>query len=420
MASRVTWYRGSWWVRTRWGGNKKRDRKIGPTREDKRTAEQIARKINAALVAGTFDPGGSQRHALPCDEAVRAWHATYSPTFKPSYEQSSRGLVENHLVPYFGRRDVRDLREEDLLAFARVKIEAGLAPNTVRNCLSTLRRVLNLLQRNGEVQRNVAARVGEIMRRVDRRYMKAAVSVDSWTPNEVARLLGIAEKHEPRIHPILATLFYTGMRVGEALGVQWQDVDFDRGRLHVRRAWVRAAWTTPKSGKGRHVLLAPDLASTLLDLLAERRRECIARGWTEVPDVIFCTSEGTPWDNANLRRSWERVRRRARAEGIRPFKLHAARHTWASLALEAGKSVRWVADQLGHSDPALTLRTYAHAIRESETDLGFLAFRGSERLYPAPTENARDEESANPLDSLAPPARLELATYGLGNRCSIP
>ena len=115
-----------------------------------------------------------------------------------------------------------------------------------------------------------------------------------------------------------------------------------------------------------------------------------------------------------------RVRRRARAEGIRPFKLHAARHTWASLALEAGKSVRWVADQLGHSDPALTLRTYAHAIRESETDLGFLAFGGSERLYPAPTESGRDEESANPLDSLAPPARLELATRGLGNRCSIP
>ena len=47
---------------------------------------------------------------------------------------------------------------------------------------------------------------------------EVAVSVDSWTHNKVARLLGIAEKHDPRPHPILATLFYTGMRVGEALG----------------------------------------------------------------------------------------------------------------------------------------------------------------------------------------------------------
>ena len=97
-------------------------------------------------------------------------------------------------------------------------------------------------------------------------------------------------------------------------------------------------------------------------------------------------------------------------------KLHAARHTWASLALESGKSVRWVADQLGHSDPALTLRTYAHAIRETEADLSFLAFGGSERLYPARPENERGEESANPLDLLPPPARLEVATNGLGKR----
>jgi integrase len=82
--------------------------------------------------------------------------------------------------------------------------------------------------------------------------------------------------------------------------------------------------------------------------------------------VIHCTSEGTCWGDANVRRSWERVRRRARADGIRPFKLHAARHTWASLALQSGKSVKWTADQLGHSDPALTLRTYAHAIVETE------------------------------------------------------
>ncbi len=159
-------------------------------------------------------------------------------------------------------------------------------------------------------------------------------------------------------------------------------------------------------------------------MLAERRRSCIARGWADVPEVIFCTSEGTCWDDKNLRRSWERVRRRARADGIRPFKLHAARHTWASLALESGKSVRWVADQLGHADPALTLRTYAHAIRETEADLSFLAFEGAEngaeRLYPAPAATADDTEPRNPSDSLVPPVGLEPTTRGLGNRCSIP
>ena len=67
----------------------------------------------------------------------------------------------------------------------------------------------------------------------------------------------------------------------------------------------------------------------------------------------------------------------------------------------AGKSVRWVADQLGHADPALTLRVYAHAMREEETDLSFAEFDGSKRLYPAPASDAGESESDNPLIQMA-------------------
>ncbi len=54
--------------------------------------------------------------------------------------------------------------------------------------------------------------------------------------------------------------------------------------------------------------------------------------------------------------------------------LHCARHTWATRALQAGKNIRWVADQLGHADPSLTLRVYAHAMPSDETDLSFADF----------------------------------------------
>jgi len=67
----------------------------------------------------------------------------------------------------------------------------------------------------------------------------------------------------------------------------------------------------------------------------------------------------TPWSNGALKL------------GVRPFGLHAARHTYASLALASGKSVRWTADQIGHASPMLTLETYAHAMREEQADLSF-------------------------------------------------
>ena len=120
--------------------------------------------------------------------------------------------------------------------------------------------------------------------------------------------------------------------------------------------------------------MSPGLGAALESLLALRRREALQRGWPSVPEWVFCSETGTALDGGNLSRAWYRLRRRAQTEGVLPLKLHSARHTWATHALQAGKSIRWVADQLGHADPALTLRVYAHAIREDESDVSFADF----------------------------------------------
>ena len=83
-------------------------------------------------------------------------------------------------------------------------------------------------------------------------------------------------------------LLATGLRRGEALGLQWSDVDFDGGRVMVRRAVTSQGLTTPKSGKARRVAIPASLASELLDLLGTRRREAMGKGWPEVPPWVFC------------------------------------------------------------------------------------------------------------------------------------
>ena len=130
-------------------------------------------------------------------------------------------------------------------------------------------------------------------------------------------------------------------------------------------------------------------------------------------------------DERNVSRVWQRLRRKAQHEGVRPLRLHDCRHTFASLALASGKSIRWVASQLGHSNPELTLRVYAHALREEETDLSFLDFGGTKR-HPRGTERRAAAQTKTPLR--ATPRRgsrileretgLEPATLSLGSSWS--
>ena len=89
---------------------------------------------------------------------------------------------------------------------------------------------------------------------------------------------------------------------------------------------------------------------------------------------------------------------------------------WATFALAAGKSVRWIADQLGPADPALTLRVYAHAIQDEESDLSFANFGDSKRLYPAPAELTESAKQRNSAKTLVGRQGLEPWTIGLKAR----
>ena len=384
MAARVKQDRGAWWVFISHAG-KRRKQRFGPTKADKRQAERYADAINVKIAAAKLDMAGMRtedpiarekrgRVALPFDRVVRDWLVERSPTFKPSYRISAGTLIEKHLVPFFGSMDLREIGESEILGYIRAKLGQDLSVSTIKNGLTIVRRVFNLQIRAGHLEQNPAARMGELLSRVDRSRATETQQVESWTREEVEALLGLAYKHEERFAPALELLFSTGLRRGELLGLKWEDVDLSSGRLNVRRAIVVGQLTTPKSGQGRTIALPASLVRSLRSLLTQRRRECLKKGLGSVPEWIFCTRDGKPLQARNFERTWYRLRRRAQAKSVRPFRLHATRHTYASHALGAGKSVAWVAAQLGHAKPETTLRVYAHALREEESDLTFAEF----------------------------------------------
>src|SRR4030095_10720455 len=172
-------------------------------------------------------------------------------------------------------------------------------------------------------------------------------------PTQIARVLQAAAKWYPDHELAVTTLFYTGVREGELLGLQWDDFDFQRGTVELRRTVSlgrgerRLIVNTPKSGKIRTVDLPSPLPARFKDLKSIRQAEAAVQGGSLSVWVFPSETEPKkPLNDAWLRdRLWKPLLEKAK---VRHIRIHDARHTYASLMLRRGVPPGYVSRQLGH------------------------------------------------------------------------
>ena len=183
------------------------------------------------------------------------------------------------------------------------------------------------------------------------------------TREEIERLFS----HAPDYYrTLIATALFTGLRIGELLGLVWADVDFDAGLVRVRkqldpgRRGQPPARVEPKTTQAiRAVVLMPELA----ELLREHRRRLLAAGLARPDGFVFASATGGPLQRGNVvRRGLDKAVKRAglATAGMPRLRFHDLRHTYASLLIAQGLNVVFVSRQLGHATPAITLTVYAH------------------------------------------------------------
>ena len=163
----------------------------------------------------------------------------------------------------------------------------------------------------------------------------------------------------------------TGVRRGELLGLSWDAVDLDAGRLAITRTLIEGRgapqFSEPKTKRGRRSVA---LDAGTVDALREHRErqldERLAWGPAYEPhDLVFCREDGTPIWPRTFSRFFDH---HVRDAGLPKIRLHDLRHTHATLALEAGVHPKVVQERLGHSSIAITLDIYSHAIPAMQED----------------------------------------------------
>ena len=342
------------------------DRQLGRHVSSRTEAEDVAERLRVAIKDGTLAERAAAPPSHPAPETLESYARAFlhvaDLNLKTSTVRFYTDHLENHVFPLIGRRPIADVTRKDCRDLVMTAREKGLKISTVRGIVRTLSTVLSQAVEDELLPSNPALRMRKYLQRGD----EPESEVDPFPREEAEHVLAVARQHFPEGYSWLLCALRTGLRPGELLALRWGDIDW-RGRfVKVQRNLVRGKLTTPKNHQCRQV----DLSTQLRGALRLWRRHESAK-WLEHglprPEWVFSSGSGTPLDESNVRKMFNRILDKAELHRRGP---HQMRHTFASLLLQAGAPITYVSRQLGHRDSSITLRVYAHWLPEAKAEKG--------------------------------------------------
>lgn len=208
-----------WWVFVAHNG-KRASRKIG----DKQAAETVASKFRAQIQLRDF--GFEEDKPVPTfGEYADSWIETTVPaTCKESTVRDYQDILRIHVRPVFENVKVTDVTRGKIKHFLLVKINEGYAKSTVSHLKDLVSGVLNKALDDEMIPANPALKLGKIIKRKDKK-----ASINPLSADELRNLVDTVSERFPEHYTLFLLLARTGMRIGEALALKWEDIDF-KGR----------------------------------------------------------------------------------------------------------------------------------------------------------------------------------------------
>ena len=300
-------------------------------------------------------------------ELVALWWESYKNTIKPNSQQSMEGIVRLHILPVFGDYKLEKLttpiiqQQVNKWADKANKGEKGAYANySFLNNIN--RRILQYGVTMQAIQHNPARDVI-----IPRKQQNKEHKVKFFSNQELKQFLDYLEDLDQSSYEnffdyvLYKTLLASGCRIGEALALEWSDIDLKKGTISISKTLNRYQETnTPKSKAGLREI---DIDKATVSLLKQYKKRQQVQSWQlgRSEGIVF-TPFTTKYAYACLLR--KRLQSHFKAAGVPDISFHGFRHTHATIMLYAGIEAKDLQYRLGHSNISMTLNTYVHATKE--------------------------------------------------------
>lgn len=328
-------------------------------------------KIKARGAVNAFAANGYSVKEKPTittyRELVALWWESYKNTIKPNSQQSMEGIVRLHILPVFGDYKLDKLttpiiqQQVNKWADKANKGEKGAYANySFLNNIN--RRILQYGVTMQVIQHNPARDVI-----IPRKQQNKEHKVKFFSNQELKQFLDYLENLDQSSYEnffdyvLYKTLLATGCRIGEALALEWSDIDLKKGIISISKTLNRYQETnTPKSKAGLREI---DIDKATVSLLKQYKKRQQVQSWQlgRSEGIVF-TPFTTKYAYACLLR--KRLQGHFKSAGVPDISFHGFRHTHATIMLYAGIEAKDLQYRLGHSNISMTLNTYVHATKE--------------------------------------------------------
>ncbi len=296
-------------------------------------------------------------------EFAEQWFATLGG-HRAATRSRYRAILDRHVLPTFGNMPIGRLDHHSVAVWVAEQSDAGLSAASISKHRNVLSQICGSAIRSGAIRNNPVDGI---------RIAKSPVRTKRFlSPAEVAALANEIANPPPQVSRpydtprdelglLIRFLAFTGLRIGEAFGLQVGDLDFNAGRVEVQRTASETSGVVtiehPKSGSVRRVPLPGSLAVDLRLLCSDRARD----------DFVWPDSTGGPRRQSHFRtRHFRPAAKRADLAGTTP---HDMRHTCVALLVQLGAHPKAIQEWLGHSSITMTLDQYGHLFPSIEEAL---------------------------------------------------